>query len=260
MCVPGSHVYASRFWADFEKRGKNPNHDFLMFEPDDSGLRAAVQEHGWVRVCPKPGQVLVWSSRLVHSNGAGRPRSLSDMSEAQRRAQRSDPLLRLVGYVSCSAVCDASEEAKTLEWYTEQLRTGKMYNHHTTPGHMKAEHLRYPRHASYLPLRENGAALPVEERERRFLKVYKTRDEIRYEPAQPAWLAKAARRIAARTFSLDEEHDRDPDEWSGEEGDYASGDEALDSESESDSDSFKEPSDPEDSDEYSEAEVDAEVD
>lgn len=209
MCVPGSHKFAPRFWRDVETRGKNPNHDFLMFAPEDAGLRTVVQERGWVRVCPGPGQVVVWSSRLVHSNGAGRPgRQGQGQPQPQRGSQ--DPLLRLVGYASFSAVTSAQE---SIDWYLENLHSGKMYNHHTAKGHMKAEHLAYPRHASYRILKKNGAALDIDERVKRFWRI---------QVQKP----------------LDDE-DRDPDEWSGEEVDYASeGDEALvlDSDSASDSD------------------------
>jgi hypothetical protein len=196
MCVPGSHKFAPRFWHDFEARGKNPNQDFLMFGPEDAGLRLAVRElGGWVRVCPGPGQVVIWSSQLVHSNGAGRP-----------GGQSRGALLRLVGYASFSAVTNAEE---SIDWYLEALHSGKMYNHHTTKEHMKAEHLAYPRHASYQKLNKNGAALDIKERLRRFWRI-----------------------------QIEGDDDRDPDEWSGEEGDYASEGEALvlDSDSASDSD------------------------
>src|SRR5262249_1901928 len=97
-CIPGSHHQALELWRDLDQHGdlwssKSPN--FLRFAHRHKELQRIVEKsQGWWRVCPGPGQVVIWYSRLVHSNVA--PLELDPRNRAS--------LLRLVSYVSCGAL------------------------------------------------------------------------------------------------------------------------------------------------------------
>ena len=160
VCVPKSHKFFDAVLTDMKAHGKNTTKaNFLPFDWTTHTMKKLFDDCGGPKlVVSQPGDIVLWSSKLVHSN-----------TRKLRNRNASDPRPGLhgfdrLGFYTCLVPRPRDDEA--LARHRRQLfESGAITNHWPTH-EMRAHHLVYPRAKSALPLM--SAALPQEEILREF--------------------------------------------------------------------------------------------
>lgn len=98
FCVPESHKIFDQLSEEMDRINRqrlrfDEVKEFRHLHIEHSTLDQAIKQAGgkWLRLCPKPGQLVLWNSALITSTGG--PLRLNN--------RNNDPLLRLVGHFSC---------------------------------------------------------------------------------------------------------------------------------------------------------------
>ena len=150
VVVPGSHLVHATVRATTTRKGNYLPVDYG--HPDIIGI---MQERGLALVTAPANSVVLWDSRVLHSNHPA-------LTPIPAAPEAGLALLRLNQYVTMTPRrTDAATLAARLEMVDKHLLGNHWTYRDGKRGPMKAEHLAYPRHRSFNAL--GSAALPVEE-------------------------------------------------------------------------------------------------
>ena len=155
VCVPGSHKFLNVVLEDMKAHGKKiTKKNFLPFDWTTPAMKQLFLDCGGpVLVVSPPGCIVLWNSKLIHSNTC-----------KLREPNASDPKPVLggfdrLGFYTCMVPRPEDDEALT-QHRRQLFESGAITNHWPTH-EMRAHHLVYPRPKSALPLK--SAAMPREE-------------------------------------------------------------------------------------------------
>jgi len=147
----GSHRHHAELMQIHTKNSAN----YLPLDLSDSKIQEFIRRFPLELVCAPAGSVVLWDSRLVHSN--------THSIESPRAPDPLTPsLLRAVAYVT---LMPRSRETKNDRDVRQRLfAEGAQTNHWSTNGGMKPVYLAYPRHRSFKPM-QSAALTPKQIKE-----------------------------------------------------------------------------------------------
>lgn len=134
IAVPGSH---KRF-KDTLATLKNPKGNYQLLDLQRKDVKELIASCGGPKlVRAGPGELIIWDSRVIHSN-----------THALEPSKSKDALLRLVAYV-CFMPRERGDNTATRKTRDAFLEDGALANHWPIAPYMKRERIVYPRHKSF---------------------------------------------------------------------------------------------------------------
>jgi ectoine hydroxylase-related dioxygenase (phytanoyl-CoA dioxygenase family) len=149
VVAPGSHQHFKRVIGTSQK----PQGNYQPLDVTNDVIQEVIAECGGMQmVAAGPGDLILWDSRLIHSN-----------SPSVTPSSSLSPLLRIVSYVCFMPRPDITTQVgwETAAFRQQAVEVGALCNHWPVAPSIKCEHLAYPRHKSLLPI-TGSAALSAE--------------------------------------------------------------------------------------------------